>query len=451
MKRSGIALTHLSSDLVERSIEEAIRAKIIMMRAGPSEYTGHHVDLAGESLLNFGSCSYLGLEVRPELKQGVVDAVGRYGTQFPFAQPFIKCSLYGDLESTLEEMTGGHVLIAPSTTLAHIAALPVLVEPTDAVIVDQFAHASLYTGAKLIRGAPAEILPHNRLDMLADRVVELSKAHKKVWYLLDGLYSMRGDFAPLDDLARLLRELPQLHLYVDDAHCTSWTGKHGRGYTLDRMPDRDRVVVALSLNKAFSAAGGAVVLPSAAQRDAIRWFGGPMLFSGGIQPPMLGAAVASARLHLTSEFDELQRRLRSRIERVHAMAGKLGVPLASDDLTPIAFVPCGRHEFSFSLCHALRRRGFYIAAAVFPAVPYNKSGLRLTISLHNDDRDTDRVMEAIAEEIARIPEIRTIRAVGRGHGPGTKPRAAGRASAHPPVKNPSTPAGAEHPREAPHS
>ena len=405
MKRSGLALTHLPNDLVERSVAKAVRAKIIMLRAGPSAYAGHHVDLAGESLLNFGSCSYLGLEVRPELKQGVIDAVVRYGTQFPFAQPFINCSLYGDLESALEEMTGGHVLIAPSTTLAHIAALPVLVEPSDAVIVDQFAHASIYTAAKLIHGAHTEILPHNRLDMLADRVGALSKAHKKVWYLLDGLYSMRGDFAPLEDLSRLVRDLPQLHLYVDDAHCTSWTGTHGRGYTLEKIPDRDRVVVALSLNKAFSAAGGAVVLPSSSQRDKIRWIGGPMLFSGAIQPPMLGAAVASARIHLRRDFDELQQRLLKRIERVHALASTLGVPLASDDLTPIAFIPCGVHDAAFSLCHALRRRGFYIAAAVFPAVPYNKSGLRLTISLHNDERDTERVMEALAEEIGRIPEM----------------------------------------------
>lgn len=406
MRRSGLAVTPLSTDMIEKSISEAARAKIMMMYADTDEYTGHHVALDGQSLLNFGSCSYLGLEVRSELKQGVIDAVSRYGTQFPFAQPFMNCVIYKDLQCALDQMTGGHVLIAPSTSLAHVAALPVIVKASDAVIVDQFAHASLYNAARLVKGASSEILPHNRLDMLAERVAELSKTHDTVWYVLDGLYSMRGDLAPVTELNQLLNNLPKLHLYVDDAHCTSWTGTHGRGYSLGKFQAAERVVVALSLNKAFSAAGGAVVFSDAATRDKVRHAGGPMLFSGPIQPPMLGAALASARLHLSSEFDHLQRRLLKRMQTVHALAQSLGIPLASPDLTPIAFIPCGPHQISFALCHALRRRGIYVAAAVFPGVPYNKSGLRLTVSLHNSDEEARFVMESIAEELAQIPEMR---------------------------------------------
>jgi 7-keto-8-aminopelargonate synthetase-like enzyme len=309
----------------------------------------------------------------------------------------------------LDEMTGGDVLIAPSTSLAHIAALPVIVGTDDAVIVDQFAHASLYTATRLIRGAHSEILPHDRLDMLADRVASLSKSHPNVWYVLDGLYSMRGDLAPIGKLAKLLAEYPRLRLYIDDAHCTSWVGQHGRGYSLGQFADRSRVVVALSLNKAFSAAGGAIVFSDAATRDKVRYAGGPMLFSGGIQPPMLGAAVASAKLHLTPELHELQRKLRARIERVHDQADALGIPLASTDPTPIAFIPCGAHEVAFSLCHRLRERGVYVAAAVFPGVPYNKSGLRLTVSLHNSEKESDQVMEMIADEIRDIPAMAKMR------------------------------------------
>jgi 7-keto-8-aminopelargonate synthetase-like enzyme len=410
MKRAGLALVPLPTDLIERSIGGAARERAMMLLAGPSDYDGRSVEVDGQALLNFGSCSYLGLERRLELLDGTIDAVRRYGTQFPFAQPFLKCPLYGELESALSQMTGGHALVAPSTTLAHIAALPVIVGSSDAVIVDQFAHASVYTGARLIRGAHTEILPHNRLDMLADRVAALSNGHETVWYALDGLYSMRGNFAPLNELAQLLADFPKLHLYVDDAHCTSWIGKHGRGNALDRMVDvpsvRERLVVALSLNKAFSAAGGALVFPSASLKERVRLAGGPMLFSGAVQPPLLGAAVASARLHLKPEFAELQRLLLARITRVHALADALDIPLASDDLTPIAFIPCGPHETTFALCHAMRRRGFYIAPAVFPGVPYNKSGLRLTVSLHNDDREVDAVMSALSEEIGLIPHVR---------------------------------------------
>jgi 7-keto-8-aminopelargonate synthetase-like enzyme len=225
---------------------------------------------------------------------------------------------------------------------------------------------------------------------------------------------MRGDLAPVAALAELLKESPRLRLYIDDAHCTSWRGQQGRGHALDHFRERDRVVVALSLNKAFSAAGGALVFPDARTRDRVRRAGGPMLFSGAIQPPMLGAAVASARLHLSPGFPDLQGRLRARIERVHAQTLALGIPLASRDGTPIAFIPCGEPDIAFSLCHRLRERGVYIAVAVFPGVPLHRSGLRLTVSLHNTEEDSDRVMEMLAEEIQRTPAVAGARRASRG-------------------------------------
>ena len=90
---------------------------------------------------------------------------------------------------------------------------------------------------------------------------------------------------------------------------------------------------------------------------------------------------------------------------MHDLAEQLDIPLASNDLTPIAFIPCGVHEATFALAHAMRRRGYYIAPAVFPGVPYNKSGLRLTVSLHNTDREVEDVMAVLSEERALLPAL----------------------------------------------
>ncbi len=391
-------------DLCAKSIGEGARANVLLLRAGQANYAGASVNVEGTELRNFGSCSYMGLELRTELKEGAIEAVRKYGTQFPFAKPQVECALYRELETALERMTEGKVLIASSATLAHLAALPALISPKDAIVMDRLAHASIYTATALIKNVPLEILPHSRMDILAARVAELSKKHERVWYILDGVYSMSGDFAPLAKVEDLLAEFPKLHLYSDDAHCTSWLGTHGRGFTL-RIRDRKRIIVILSLNKAFSAAGAALIVPTDEFRDRIRFAGAAMMFSGPIQPPMLGAAAASAKFHLAPEFAALQQALLDRIQRLHQLAEAHGVALATKDLTPIAFVPCGKDEAMYSLFHALCKRGYYVAPAVFPAVPQSRSGLRLTASLHNTAEETERLMEILGSEMKKIPEI----------------------------------------------
>lgn len=391
-------------DSCARSIGTGAQAHVLLLRADEGDYEGASVHVGGGDLLNFGSCSYLGLEVRPELRAGVIAAVARYGTQFPFAKPQLECALYGELEALLGEMTGGRPVIASSATLLHLAALPALISPRDAVIVDRLAHASLMLALQHVQDVHKETLPHNDIEKLDARVAELSAGHDRVWYILDGVYSMSGSYARMSEIAALLARHPKLHLYSDDAHATSWTGLHGRGCALEALPDRSRVLVTLSLNKAFSAAGGALIVPDQDFRDRIRFAGAPMMFSGPIQPPMLGAAVASARLHLTPELTELQRRLASRIERLHLLARERGIKFGTTDRTPIAFVGCGPESATHRLFHALRRNGFYLAPAVFPAVPRDRSGLRLTASLHNTDEDTVRLMDVMAEELRRIPE-----------------------------------------------
>lgn len=371
-------------------------------------YEGRYVHLNGQRLLNFGSCSYLGLELRPELKQGAIAAVERYGTQFPFPHAMLQNPLYEELEAALSEMTGGFPIIAASTSLAHIAALPVLVDPKDAVLIDIMAHASVHTAASLLRGMPVLPIRHSDLNELEARLKELSPAHKKIWYLLDGLYSMRGDFAPLDELAVLMEKYPALHLYVDDAHSTTWTGRNGRGYALERLADTSRVVVALSLNKAFAAGGAALIFPNRAMADVVRRSGGPMVFSGALQPALLGAAVASARLQLSPVLAELQAELLRRLELTVSLAHDLNVPLSVESLNPVFFLRAGSTKNGFSLASSLRTRGACVCVAMFPVVPRGNAGARITITLHNRVEDIRQMIGWLALESERLGLMRSV-------------------------------------------
>jgi 7-keto-8-aminopelargonate synthetase-like enzyme len=387
---------------MDREMGAAEQSGALMQTADDVVYEGRRVNLGGASLLNFGSCSYLGLELRPELKQGAIDAVTRFGTQFPFPRAMLQNPLYLELEAALAQITGGFPVIAASTSLGHISTLPVIVEPRDAVLIDMMAHASVHTAASLLRGVPVIPIHHSDLTVLEDQLKTLSSSHRKVWYLLDGLYSMRGDFAPIDALLSLAEKYPALHLYIDDAHSTTWTGTHGRGYALEKIQDRSRVVVALSLNKAFGAGGGAMIFPTQEQANLVRRSGGPMVFSGALQPPLLGAAVASARLHLSPELGQLQAQLMQRLELTVKLAHELHVPLGVESLNPVFFLRGGSTKNCFSLVNSLRARGACVCAAMFPIVPRGNAGARFTITLHNTPEDINTLMGWLALESERL-------------------------------------------------
>lgn len=381
-----------------RYVAEAYDAGVIMNRSAVR--VGRDCEVDGRRMRSFGSCSYLALDAHPALVRGVCDAVVAYGTQVSLSRAYLESPLYEQLEHALQAMTGGHVLVGPSTSLCHLAALPVLVEDDDAVFVDQFAHASLHTATDLLHSNPVEIIRHNQIGALRAQLQALPDG-ARAWYVVDGVYSMLGDHAPYEALKVLLADFPGLHLYVDDAHAVSWTGEHGRGSALTALGHHERVVVALSLNKAFAAAGGALVLPSAEQRTLVRRCGGPMLFSGPIQPPMLGAALASARVHLSDELPPLQQALGRKISLMSGLLRAAGIPIVTDEHTPIFLVQFDATATALRVTQELREEGFYCCPSLFPAVPINKPSVRFTVSLHNEDEDIAALVAALERSVGR--------------------------------------------------
>ena len=382
-------------DSAYRYVTEAVNAGVIMNNG--SGANGSFVTVNGRTLKNFGSCSYMALEAMPQLREGAHRAIDEDGTQFHFSRAYLQCALYLELEALLEQITGCPVAIAASTSLAHLAAIPVLVKDTDQIIIDQLAHASLHTAVQLVPNVPVEILRHNRVDQLDDLLTRTRGQAGNVWYICDGLYSMLGDFAPFEELRALLDRHDRLRLYIDDAHSTSWSGKHGRGAALDHFAGDPRVVVALSLNKAFSAAGGLLALPDRELGARIRRCGGPMLFSGPIQPPMLGAAVGSARLHLDDQFPRLQAELADRLSVCVSELAAAKVALTTLDRSPIFQAQCDSPRIAFAVAERMKARGFYCCVCVFPAVPMNRPGLRFTVTRHNHFDDITPFVSALAE------------------------------------------------------
>lgn len=377
-----------------------------LLAAEDERLDGRTVSIEGRRLLHFCSCSYLGLELDPRLVAGAVDAARRFGTQFSVSRAFLSAPPYAALESQLDAITEGCCLVTPNTTLASAAGLPSLVREGDAVLLDHQVHMTVQQVVPLLQrlGARAELIRHGGLEALEARIRALRGRHRRVWLLLDGVYSMHGDLAPIEALDWLLARYEQLHLFVDDAHGTSWTGRHGRGHALEhlRFAARERAVVALSLNKSFGAGGGALVLPDEASRRRVRHTAGPLLFTGPLQPPVLGAALASARLHRSPELERLQAELRERIVHANARCRELALPLLfPDEIVPIRFVGLGPRSASVAMAAHLKERGLLPSCALFPAVPAHQTGIRFSLTRHHTLADIDRLLEEMAAFLPR--------------------------------------------------
>ena len=306
--------------------------------------------------------------------------------------------------SFLSELFDGHALLTPSTTLAHIAALPILADERDAIVLDHQTHQSVHFGVNQARtsGTRVELVRHDQLEQAVDIIRQLAKRHRRVWFCVDGVYSMYGDLAPVQLLHEALSVAANVWLYVDDAHGMSWAGRHGRGSFLDRFPRSERVVVATSLNKAFAAAGGCLVFSDPAELDLVRTSGGPLMFGGPLQPPMMGALRASALIHLSPEIVELQEALQARVARVNEGLCEVGIIPIALNQSPIFFLQCGLPRVAFEVAKRMLDDGVHVNCSVFPSVPMKRGGIRLRVTAAHTFAEIDHVIGRLAVHIPAV-------------------------------------------------
>ena len=388
--------------LTERTIARGVENRSGQIRVEDQQLEGPYITVDGQRIVDFGSCAYLGLNRSSEMVERAADALGRFGTAHSSSPMYTAIGLYSDLEQRLEEIFGSPVAVAPTTTLAHLAALPVLIDSSDLLLVDQFSHASLQLTSDVLRGRGVEVdfLPHNDVAALKDRLHRDASRYRKVWYAGDGVYSMFGDVAPVEEINSLLPDFENLHLYYDDAHGFGWAGLNGRGYVLDRVDWHPRMIVAAGLSKSFGATGGVLAFGDPALRRRVLYTGGPLTFAGPLQPADLGAAVASGDFHLSAEHAEYQRRFYQKIKLAGSLLKDFGLPIASDECTPIWFIVIGQLQEVLEITRAVMDDGYYVNPASYPAVPMGSAGIRFTQTLHQTDAQLEGLIESLSRHVA---------------------------------------------------
>lgn len=171
----------------------------------------------------------------------------------------------------------------------------------------------------------------------------------------------------------------QFYLYLDDAHGMSWTGAHGMGYVRRQIEYHPQMILAVSLNKAFASAGGAIVFPNEEMAQLVRNCGNTIIFSGPIQPPMLGAAIASAKLHLSDEIIYWQQQLADLVQHTNQRLSEFKLPQIEVTNGPLFFVPVGLPKMTTDLtqgmgsvfCRTWQRDPFLLAivgAHLYPTI-----------------------------------------------------------------------------------
>jgi 7-keto-8-aminopelargonate synthetase-like enzyme len=385
-------------DTVDEVFSEAKKEGILHLYAEDKVLTGRTIQIKGKEMFHFGTTGYLGLEQDIRLKEAAIAAIHNYGTQFPLSKSYISHPLYSELESKIEQMYGIPPIITKNSTLGHLAIIPTLIRDEDAVIIDHQVHWSVQNACQLLklRGIPVEMIRHSNLDMLEDKIKQLTTRCNKIWYMADGVYSMFGDYAPIPELLALTQKYTQLNLYFDDVHGMSWKGKNGTGFIFNAIKELpENCIVVSTLSKTFGASGATLFCKNQKLREKIKNFGGPLTFSAQLEPASVAAAIASADIHLSPEIEMRQKDLADKISYFNQLLSNGNLPIFSKNDSPVFFLGMGTPATAYNFSKRLFKEGFFLNLGIYPAVPIKNTGIRITLSSHNKQQDITALAEAL--------------------------------------------------------
>jgi len=365
-------------------------------------FNGRSVIVNGKEALHFASCSYLGLETDQRLIDGSIDAVKKYGTQTPSSRAMFSSPLYAEAEELLKQIFPGHHILTQTVTLAHCSVMPLLMGPDDAIILDAYAHNSIRMASNLCKanGTFTIVSKHNDMEHVKYLIYRLKKEGKKnIWYCADGIYSIHGNLCDVKGLQKLLDEEENFYAYIDDAHGTGWTGKHGAGYVIGEFGLHDKMIVVESFAKSMVSSGGLVIVPDKVIADYIHLTGQTLIFSGPLQPALLGSLIACLKLHLSPEIETYQREIRELIHYFREQSQKMKLPIVTKDISPIQLLRIGDMEKTYYLFSKLIEKGFFAFTAGYPAISHGDEGIRITLTRHLTRDDIYRFLDTISHTI----------------------------------------------------
>lgn len=349
------------------------------------------VTVGGRRMIMLGSNNYLGLTSHPKVKEAAVAAVRKYGSGCAGSR-FLNGTL--DIHVQLEEKLAWFFRKTGSLTFStgyqtNLGIISSLCGKDDLIIVDKLDHASIFDACRL-SFAEVRKFRHNDMTSLETALKEKNGRGKLV--IVDGVYSMEGDIAPLDHIVPLCRQYGA-RLMVDDAHGVGVLGKTGRG-TAEHFGLEDEVDIIMgTYSKSLASIGGFV----AADEDVIHYMkhtSRPLIFSAS--PPPASVASVIAALDIIDQEPERRAALWRNTNKMLSAFRQMGFDTGAS-ATPIIPLLMGEMDRAFLMWKVLHEAGLFVNPVVPPATQPGRCLIRTSYMATHSDAMLDRVLEILEQ------------------------------------------------------
>ena len=347
----------------------------------------------GKEIINFGSNDYLSLAHDSRVCTAFAEAASWQSGSASSSLIVGRSSLHVELEERLAEFEECEAaLLFPTGFAANCGTIQALVRPQDAIFSERDNHASLIDG---IRGTKALVSIYDRGDLrsLIDRIEEKRGSYEQGFLITDGVFSMDGTVAPLQELCDIAHRF-QLEVLVDEAHGTGVLGEHGRGASeFSGVHSRPFVHIG-TLSKALGCLGG-FVTGSQATIEWLRNQARPQFFSTALPPAVCAAALQS--LLIVKSEPERRHKLQQHNQLARTHAKSLGLTVYGDGRAPVVAVRAPESRNIVTMSQQLQNEGWFVPAILPPTVPLGTNRFRMSLTVDHDPKDIVALLNRIAE------------------------------------------------------
>lgn len=348
----------------------------------------------GKEVLNFCANNYLGLSSHPKVIEAAHKTLDEWG--YGMSSVRFICGTQ-DIHKILEQKISD--FLHTEDTILYVACFDAnggVFEPIlgkeDAIITDQLNHASIIDGIRLCK-AQRYIYNHGDMADLEEKLKETQNLRYRL-IATDGVFSMNGNIAKLDEIVELAEKYDAL-VMIDDAHSTGFIGKTGRGTPEYRSVLGKIDIITGTLGKALGGASGGFISGRKELIEIYRQRSRPYLFSNTLAPAVVGASIAV--FDLLSETTELRDKLENNTKYFREKMTEAGFDITPGE-HPIVPIMLGKFEndakLSQDMARDLLEEGIYVIGFYFPVVPRGQSRIRVQLSAAHDRHHLDRAIEA---------------------------------------------------------